>query len=48
MSSSAEHDLHVVLGEEQRQATLAGDAFEEADGFVRLRRRHPRGRLVEQ
>ena len=43
-----EDDLHVVLGEQQRQSALAGDALDQADRVVRLRRRHPRRRLVEQ
>ena len=34
----AEHDLHVVLREEQGQGALLGNAFEEPDRVMRLAR----------
>jgi hypothetical protein len=43
-----EHDLHIVFGEQQRQRALRRDPLEQTDGLARLRRRHPRGRFVEQ
>ena len=43
-----EHHVHVVFGEEQREATLASDALDQRDGLARLRGRHPRRRLVEE
>src|SRR4029077_10414495 len=43
-----EHDLHVVLGEQQGEAALAGDAFEQLDGLAGLCGRDSGGGLVEQ
>src|SRR5438552_4912208 len=43
-----EDDLHVVLGEQQRQAALARDAIDQADGLPRLAGRHAGPGPVEQ
>jgi hypothetical protein len=43
-----EYDFHVVLGEQQGQFTLPGDALQQADRFVCLRRRQARGWLIQQ
>ena len=43
-----EHHLHVVLGEEEREAALAGDAADEVHRLLGLGGRHLGGRLVEQ
>src|SRR5438874_7134997 len=43
-----ENDLHVVLGEQQRQAALARDAIDQADRLPRLAGRHAGRGLVEQ
>ena len=43
-----EYDLHVVLGEQQGQTALLGDALQQADRLVRLAGRHASGGLVEQ
>ena len=44
----AEHHRHVMLGEQQRQAALGGDALQQGDGFVGFARRHPGGGFVQQ
>src|SRR5215813_7423207 len=43
-----EHDLHVVLGKEQGEATLAPDALDEMDRLSRLLGGHAGGGLVEE
>src|SRR5438034_2248505 len=43
-----EDDLHVVLGEQQRQPALAREAVDQLDRLARLARRHAGRRLVEQ
>ena len=43
-----EHDVHVVLGEEQREAALGRDAPQQLASSRASRRRHAGGRLVEQ
>ena len=44
----AEHHRHVVLGKQQCQGALAGDALQQPDRVVRLARRHAGGRLIQQ
>src|SRR5260370_29136316 len=45
---NAEHDIHVVLGEQQRQAPFADDPADQGYGVRGFLRRHPGSRLVEQ
>src|SRR5262245_14258213 len=43
-----EHDVHVVLDEENRELPLAGDVTDDGHGSSRVLRREPLGRLVEK